>query len=94
MLDPEGPTLRAGGQTDGQVMSVLLLSAGPKHKGTLLLEEAAGLGCGRETWVSGRFPERKQRRPPAGQGPHTTEGDTPGVERRQPRQEPNACIAR
>lgn len=60
----------------------------------LLLEEAAGLGWGRETWVSGRFPERKQRRPPAGQGPHTTEGDTPGVERRQPRQEPNACIAR
>lgn len=40
MLDPEDPTPRAGGQTDGQVMSVLLLSAGLKHKGT-----ASGRGC-------------------------------------------------
>lgn len=73
MLDPEDPTLRAGGQTDGQVMSVLLLSAGLKHKGA-----ASGRGCrlrvGRETWVSGRLPKRRQRRPPPGQGPHTMEG--------------------
>lgn len=91
VLDPEDPRLRAGGQTDGQVISVLLLSARLKHQ-----ETASGRGCrlrevgARETWVFGRFPERKQRRLPAGQGPHTLEGVTPGVERRQPRQEPNA----
>ena len=93
VLDPEDPKPRAGGQTDGQVMSVLLLSARLKHK-----ETASGRGCrlreGRETWVSSRFPERKQRRSPAGQGPHTLEGVTPGVERQQPGQEPNACTAR
>ena len=44
MLDPEDPTLRAGGQTDGLVMSVRLLSAGLKHKGT-----ASGRGC--RLWV-------------------------------------------
>lgn len=92
-MDPEDPKPRAGGRTDGQVMSVLLLSARLKHK-----ETASGRGCRlrerRETWVSSRFSERKQRRSPAGQGPHTLEGVTPGVERQQPRQEPNACTAR
>ena len=95
MLDPADPRLRAGGQTDGQVISVPLLSARLKHK-----ETASGRGCRlrrwgrRETWVFSRFPERKQRRLPAGQGPHTLEGVTPGVERRQPRREPNAGTAR
>lgn len=65
VLDPEDPRLRAGGQTDGQVISVLLLSARLKHQGNCFWKrlQASGGRWGRgKPGCSTGFPERKQRR--------------------------------